>query len=180
MAVHIRAAIPADAEAIAELHLASYRAGYQDLISAKVLSGLSSKDREKRWHAALNHPRRCTFVADDNDAWPAIAGFAEIGPSRDDDAGAETGELMALHVTRRHWRHGLGRTLNGIALATLATQGFRTATLWVLTGNSRARAFYEAMGWNDDGTAREFLAYETVRVPEVRYRFACLDRRKRE
>ena len=42
-------------------------------------------------------------------------------------------------------------------------------TLWVLTGNSRARAFYEAMGWKYDGTAREHLAWG-IQVPEVRYR----------
>jgi ribosomal protein S18 acetylase RimI-like enzyme len=178
MGLQIRPAIPADAEAIARLHLASYRAAYQDLIPAEVLSSLRSEDREKRWQAALNYPRRCTLVAEDDDAGPAIIGFAEVGPSRDDDAGAETGELMTLHVTQGHWRRGLGRSLNGIAIATLAARGFRTATLWVLAGNSRARAFYEAMGWNDDGTARELLVWGSTQVAEVRYRCACLARKE--
>jgi hypothetical protein len=41
-------------------------------------------------------------------------------------------------------------------------------TLWVLTRNTRARTLYEAMGWNHDGTAREYLGWG-IKVPEVRY-----------
>lgn len=172
MGLRIRPAIPADAEAIARLHLASYRAAYHGLIPAGVLSSLRSEDREQRWQAALNDPRRRTLLAEDDDAGPALIGFAEVGPSRDDDADAGTGELMALHVTHAHWRHGLGRTLNGLAIATLASRGLRTATLWVLTGNSRARAFYEAMGWHRDGSVRELEVWG-IQVTEVRYRSVC-------
>lgn len=39
----------------------------------------------------------------------------------------------------------------------------------MLTGNTRARTFYEAMGWNHDGTARDYLAWG-IKIPEVRYR----------
>ncbi|MFY9928672.1 MAG: GNAT family N-acetyltransferase [Streptosporangiaceae bacterium] len=175
MALQIRSAAPADAEAIARLHLASYRAAYQGLIPAGVLSSLRGEDRELRWQASLNDPRRRTLIAEDDDAVLALIGFAEVGPSRDKDAGAGTGELMALHVTQASWRRGVGRTLNDIAIATLAAQGFQAVTLWVLTGNSRARAFYEAMGWNHDGTARELLV-QGIRVAEVRYHAACLGR----
>jgi ribosomal protein S18 acetylase RimI-like enzyme len=171
MGLKIRAATPADAKAIARLHLASYRAAYRGLISAEVLASLRAEDREQRWRASLNDPRRRTLVAADDDAVPALIGFAEIGPSRDDDAEPGTGELIALHVAQAQWRRGLGRTLNGMAMATLAGAGFRAATLWVLTGNSRARAFYQATGWRDDGTAREFRALG-IHVPEVRYRTA--------
>jgi RimJ/RimL family protein N-acetyltransferase len=172
MGLRIRLAIPADAEAIARLHLASYRAAYHGLIPAGILSSLRSEDEEQRWQAALHDPRRRTLVAEDDDAGPALIGFAEVGPSRDDDADAGTGELIALHVTQAHWRHGLGRTLNGLAIATLASQDFWTATLWVLTGNSRARAFYEAMGWHHDGSARELEASGN-QIAEVRYRSVC-------
>jgi hypothetical protein len=41
-------------------------------------------------------------------------------------------------------------------------------TPWVLTGNTRARTLYEAMSWNHDGTAREYLGWG-IKVPEVRY-----------
>ncbi len=175
MGLQIRPAAPADAEAIARLHLASYRAAYQGLIPAGVLSSLRGEDRERRWRASLNDPQRRTLIAEDDGAVPALIGFAEVGPSRDDDADAGTGELMALHVTQARWRWGVGRALNRFAIAALAAQGFQAVTLWVLTGNSRARAFYEAMGWNHDVIARELFVYG-IQIAEVRYHAACMGR----
>ena len=169
MTLRIRPATRADADAIAALHLASYRAAYEGLLPAEVLSSLRAEDRRRRWHVSLNDPQRRTLIAQAGDGAPAVIGFAEVGPSRDDDAGAGTGELMALHVMQSRWRQGSGRALHDTAVTTLATLGFQVATLWVLTGNSRARAFYEAMGWSDDGTARVHLAWG-IQVPEVRYR----------
>jgi GNAT superfamily N-acetyltransferase len=122
----------------------------------------------------LNDPQRHPLIAHDTGGEPAVVGFAEVGKSRDDDAEAGTGELMALHVRRSRWRQGAGRALHDAAVATLADWGFRAATLWVVTGNTRARAFYEAMGWNYEGSAREHLVWG-IRVPEVRYRTARLD-----
>ena len=84
---------------------------------------------------------------------------------------------MALHVTQARWRWGVGRTLNRLAIAALAAQGFQAVTLWVLTGNSRARAFYEAGGWNHDGTARDLHVWG-IQVAEVRYHAACLGQEK--
>lgn len=175
MGLRIRPATTADAEAIAGLHLASYRAAYQGLLPSEVLSNLRIHDRARRWEVSLNDPRRQTVIAEDDDGAPALIGFAEVGLSRDDDAGALTGELMALHVTQSCWRRGVGRALHDTAVATLATRGFQGATLWVLTGNMRARAFYDAMGWTHDGTAREHVV-RGIQVAEVRYRVTRLDR----
>ena len=40
------------------------------------------------------------------------------------------------------------------ALNRLACAGYADATLWVLEGNDRAIAFYEAAGWRPDGVRR--------------------------
>jgi ribosomal protein S18 acetylase RimI-like enzyme len=171
MVLRIRPATRADADAIAALHLASYRAAYDGLLPAEVLSSLRAEERRRRWHVSLNDPQRQTLIAHNTDVAQAVIGFAEVGLSRDDDSEAGTGELMALHVMQSRWRQGTGRALHDTAVATLAARGFPVVTLWVLTGNSRARAFYEAMGWNYDGTARKQLAWG-IQVPEVRYRCA--------
>ena len=74
----------------------------------------------------------------------------------------------ALHVAEQSKGQGVGRMLHAHATAALASRGFSTATLWVLTGNAPARAFYAAMGWSADGRAR----HQVVRgadVHEVRY-----------
>jgi ribosomal protein S18 acetylase RimI-like enzyme len=171
MALRIRPASLADAAAIARLHLASYQAAYQGILPAEFFSRLSAEDRERRWHDSLNDPQRRALVAEDDDP-PRLIGFAEVGPSRDDDARTGTGELMALHVMQPCWRQGVGRMLHDGAIATLAAQSFQGATLWVLTANTRARAFYEAVGWYHDGIARQHLV-RGVEAAEVRYRVQC-------
>jgi hypothetical protein len=69
-----------DAAAIAGLHLASYRAAYQDLLPAKFLARLSVEDRERRWRASLADPRRRTLIAHGDGSPAPLTGFAEVGP----------------------------------------------------------------------------------------------------
>jgi predicted GNAT superfamily acetyltransferase len=57
--------------------------------------------------------------------------------------------------------------------AFLAGRGFATATRWVLAGNERARAFYAAMGWAENGRARG-LVVNGVHIPEIRYRIGLI------
>jgi ribosomal protein S18 acetylase RimI-like enzyme len=55
------------------------------------------------------------------------------------------------------------------AVGDLRSRGFRTATLWVLESNDRARRFYELAGWKPDGTtASERI--DCALLPTVRYR----------
>ena len=169
-ALLIRTATAADVPDIARLHLASYRAAYRDLLPAAFLAGLTLADRERRWRESVADPARQTLLTSIKNApVSGLVALAEIGAGRDDDAGSRDGELIALHVAPGHWRRGIGRALHQRAIAALAGRGFGAATLWVLTGNRQARAFYAAMGWAPDGRAREQAA-RGILIPEVRYR----------
>jgi ribosomal protein S18 acetylase RimI-like enzyme len=164
-----RAARPADVPELARLHLASYRAAYRGLLPGAFLAGLTLADRERRWRASLANPERKTFITNiRNGPHVPLAGLAEIGPCRDTDAPSGTGELIALHIAEAFWRRGIGERLHDRAVREMIAHGLATATLWVLTGNERARAFYEAMGWSADGRARD-ITMDGVTIPEVRY-----------
>ena len=56
------------------------------------------------------------------------------------------------------------------ALEDLAGRAKRV-TLWVLEGNVAARAFFEARGWETDGSRTADLVGEVL-LPAVRYRRA--------
>jgi GNAT superfamily N-acetyltransferase len=75
------------------------------------------------------------------------------------------GQLAGLHVLPAHWGQGIGSALHDAALTLLAGAGHRTAALWVLAPNIRARRMYERRGWQ--------LGAETQAgphgVPEIRY-----------
>ena len=88
-----------DAPQITRLHLASYQAGYRDLLPTAFLAPLTLADRERRWRASLRDPARQTLIVGVQNAdGPALVAFAEVGACRDDDAAAGAAELIALHV----------------------------------------------------------------------------------
>ncbi len=153
-AVSVRAARVEDAGRIAEIHVLGWQGGYRGLMPQEYLDGLDSTSRLPRWVQSLQTADGsrggCLVVADDDGV---LAGFANVGRSRDD--GAETGnvgEVMAIYLAPDAWGKGLGRELMAAALTHLAGLGYDEVTLWVLDTNVRARRFYEAAGFRlDDG-----------------------------
>jgi len=163
----IRDATLPDAEAIAELHVASWRTAYQGIVPDGFLEGITRESRIVRWVSALSpseSPLTETVVAVDGGE---ILGFCSFGPRRE-PASSEVGEVYALHVHPRLRRSGIGTLLLHAALRRLATRGWDTAVLWVLRDNVNARAFYEALGWSPTG--EEMVENRSgYAIPEVRY-----------
>jgi GNAT superfamily N-acetyltransferase len=94
--------------------------------------------------AATDWPRRGTLLALVDGG---VVGFASVSPTRDEDAGAApTGEVTGIYVVPEWWDAGVGTALLSAAVAALNEAGFDRATLWVLSGNDRARRFYERRG----------------------------------
>lgn len=145
----IRAARPADAEAIAEIHVETWRA-YAGQMPDEVLDRLSVDDRARMWHnllCELDSPRR-VHVADSEGG---LLGFVVHGPSREHDTEALVGEVYALYVHPHCWSAGIGRALLSAAVSHFADVGMSEALLWVLASNHRACRFYELAGWTHDG-----------------------------
>lgn len=146
-----------DAAALAEVHVRAWQAAYRDDMPAAFLDSLDVAKRTVAWTgwlAAAEHPS--TFLVGELD--DRVVGFAVVGVARGGSAEARTtdepGELWALNVHPDAWRRGVGAALLTAAETALAVAGHRSATLWVVTGNERARRFYDAHGWRPSGEAR--------------------------
>lgn len=165
----IREALLGDERQIAEVHIAAWRGGYAGLMPDDFLASLSVDVRTERWRRALaDHTRRThDLVAADPDTGE-ILGVATLGPSRDEDASATTGELWAINLAPAHWGRGVGTALLDAAVERLCAAGFDRATLWVVDGNLRARRFYERRGWQPDG-ATKVDNRDDLALHEVRY-----------
>ncbi|MEU8762621.1 GNAT family N-acetyltransferase [Streptomyces sp. NPDC048659] len=165
--VAVRAATVADAAAIAEVHVRSWRAAYRGLVPDAYLDGLDAGERAERWRERLGGPDAPTVLLAERAGPVGFACFRACGDADADPA--VTAELAALYAVPEAWGLGVGRALMTAAYGAMAAAGFRTARLWVLEGNPRARAFYEAAGWRPDGTA---VTEETGGRPltELRYR----------
>ncbi|TQF01934.1 N-acetyltransferase [Kitasatospora acidiphila] len=163
----IRDAVVGDGPALARVHFDAWHVGYAGLMPQGLLDATTMERRTVSWQLTLSGERtlRENILVAEVNGTPL--GFAHTGPGRDADADG-AGELWALNVAPSQWGSGLASTLVRTAHDVLRRGGFDRATLWVLTGNARARRFYERHGWSPDGVARE----ETIRgftIPELRY-----------
>ncbi len=174
----IREARPADAAALAAVHVLSWRAAYRDLLPGPYLAALDVEERAATWRARLTAPDRPTVLlatapGQDGDGRPVAFSCFRPWPGEGFDP-APTAELAALYALPEAWGTGVGRALLSATTGALVAAGFRSAALWVFAGNERARRFYEAAGWRADGAAvREETGGRVLE--ELRYRKHLLD-----
>jgi len=166
--VEIRRARPADAPAIAEVHVRSWQGAYPGLIPQDYLDALRPEDRVGWWRDALaTTPWPVVLVAEEDGA---VIGFASVSPTRDaDDDSSTVGELQTIYLHPDAFGRGKGASLLHAALEVLRTAGFTEATLWALETNTRARRFYERHGFVNDGVTKrhDWIAFVAT---DVRYR----------
>lgn len=166
----IRPATAGDAAQIGLVHVRSWQAAYRGLVPQDYLDHLDPAARATRWHRHLQQTdwaRAGVLVAEIGDE---LEGFASYGPSRDEDGErACVGEISTIYVLAGAWGRGLGRRLMAEAVERLTAAGYAQATLWVLDTNARARRFYAAAGWSEDGAVLED-ASRGFPLAEVRYR----------
>ena len=164
----IRPAEPADAFAVARVHVRAWQAGYRKLLSDEYLDGLRPEDRAQRYTFGSTDPQKpTTIVAVEHDT---ICAFATTAPTQDADV-AGYGELAALNVDPDSWGGGIGMALVIEARARLLDAGFKNAVLWVMVGNGRAQRLYTRDGWAPDGSRRTEEVWG-AKVDAVRYRRA--------
>ena len=164
----IRPAASADVPDLARLHVVSWRAAYRGIMPDAVLDSLSIEAFETRWRQSFAQTQRSTLAVEIN---RQLVGFTSVGPSRDADVEPHsTGELYALYLDPLVWGQGVGHALWSAAFQMLVENQFADATLWVLEANTRARSFYERVGFCLEPGATKALEREGAVLPEVRYR----------
>ena len=166
-ALTIRDATRADARAIAEIHVAAWRAAYRGLIPDDYLASLTVDQRSERWAKAIARPGPAKLALAEVEG--QIAGFCSFGPTRD-EAPSDVAEIYSLNVSPDRWRQGAGRALCEHALREAATREYTVLTLWVLKGNEPARSFYERLGYAPDGAVKTDTALVGSPLHDMRYR----------
>jgi ribosomal protein S18 acetylase RimI-like enzyme len=168
--VAVRHAKREDAARIAEIHVRSWQSAYRGLIPQDYLDGLDPAAGIGRWAEAIEQidPARGGVLVVVGAAGQ-VAGFANFCASRDEDAGADDGEVRAIYLSPECWGLGHGRMLMAATLEYLAAIAYAKVTLWVLDSNTRARRFYEAAGFRPDGAVKVDDSHGFA-LRELRYR----------
>jgi ribosomal protein S18 acetylase RimI-like enzyme len=169
--VRVRSAVPGDARAVAKVHVAGWSWGYRGLLPNDVIAARTVEDREAQWIVGFAVERSDGgggLVAEDRSG--RIVGFVAFGPASEEEMAPPPGwgEVYALYLSEDAAGRGVGRRLLDAAVASLRSNGFEHAVLWVLDANVRARRFYERAGWRVDG-ARGSHRFDCDDRPIVRY-----------
>ncbi|WP_454855242.1 N-acetyltransferase family protein [Promicromonospora soli] len=160
----VRPAILDDADAIATVHHTAWVQTYSHLLPADHWESDTVVRRRERWKDQLSGEAsgRPLVAVVDRD----VVGFARAGATRAKDSvpPVRADELWALYVAPEHHGTGVGTLLLDAALPSQ-----RSAELWVVKANPRARRFYEKHGFAADG-ARFVDALGIVEIRMVRGR----------
>ncbi|CAN7151931.1 GNAT family N-acetyltransferase [Phenylobacterium sp. LjRoot219] len=134
---------PADAEALARVHVTSWRETYRDLLPEAFLARMSEPGHARRFRHELTRPGPHDVLLAAINPY-GVFGYVAGGPSR---AGVEgEAEIATLYILRSAQGRGVGRRLLTDAARTLAAHGARSLMISVLAENAPARGFYERLG----------------------------------
>ncbi|MFC9461415.1 GNAT family N-acetyltransferase [Streptomyces sp. NPDC056637] len=136
----IRTAVPADAPAIAAVHLRARATYYPDGLPD------DGTDWEQVWVEAITRPRSHVLVSVREGALAGLASFRTP-----DGEPKEVVKLFQFHVSPDLWRRGVGAELHAACVEEWHADGVEQAYLDVHGDNTRAQAFYARQGWTDEG-----------------------------
>lgn len=144
----LRAAVAADAAALASVFVSSWRAGYPGIVNAAVIAALDEKE-VAAWLLPMASAHEQTVLAEAADG--SVLGWVRYGDDPDDRS---QGHIYSLYVRPSAGGQGVGRRLLEHGIERCSSHGARAVTLWVFEENARARRLYTAAGFTPDGGRR--------------------------
>lgn len=145
----IRRATVDDAEALAQVHEATWRETYVGLLSEQMLDALTAGARVAAWRRILSGETdthlSTVYIAERPGA---VVAFSSCGAQRDPAFAAQgyAGEVTSVYVLKTDQRQGLGTSLMKTMMKDLADRGLVGFTLWMPRDNIPARSLYEQLG----------------------------------
>jgi ribosomal protein S18 acetylase RimI-like enzyme len=165
----IRPALLKDVEAIARVHVATWRSAYRGVLPDDFLASLSEAHYADRWRRVIGDGSSSVQVVEQAEG---IVGFASGGRERAGESGF-AGELYAIYVLDGAQRQGHGRELVRAVAGALRAMQLEDMIVWVLRDNPPARQFYERLG--GVYVREQPITIGTATLVEVSYGWRSLD-----
>ena len=138
----IRQATKTDFQAIAAIHIESWKDSYSDILPAKFLNSQINSDIIAHWNEVEIHRKDVILVAEEDSMIGFIAVWCRPIPFIDN-----------LHVRPSMRCKKVGSALMRAVAKELITRGQKTAYLWVFESNQKAIRFYDRLGGVQKGQA---------------------------
>tara|TARA_R110002012_G_scaffold114908_1_gene261752 strand:- start:522 stop:1034 length:513 start_codon:yes stop_codon:yes gene_type:complete len=170
--MQIAQATPEDARAVAEIHVAAWRAAYRSIVPDDYLASLSIERREAKWSECIAAGDPTLLVAKKAGV---VQGWLSLGKCRDIGSHKSEAEVWAIYVSPTVWSTGVGPLLWLRAKELMLEKGFKSCSLWVFPQNERAIKFYRSIGFVHDGAAAKNFELGGALLQEVRFasQFSC-------
>lgn len=136
-----------DAEAIAQIHVNTWKSAYKEQLPDEMLDTLLVEEKKKGWEKIIAEldKKEYVLVAKHNGE---VLGWCSGGYSRDTNADQATGELYGIYIRHDVLGRGIGTLLMDEMKDRLRKDGYTRLTLWTLVTNTSSHAFYTRSGWN--------------------------------
>lgn len=164
----IRPAVPADAPAIARIHVEAWKVTYQGIMPAAILDALDATEREDQWRRLLDARADSVLVAELKHELAGFCSLAGVVPDPDEELEVET-EIETLYLDPRRRRMGIGRLLVDAAIDSAIAKGHARVGLWCAELNTDATSFYRKIGFKPTGR-RKTVVIGGSPVEHVRFR----------
>lgn len=142
--MEIRHTVPDDDRlAISRIYEESWKFAYKNIVPQSYLDSIPTG----RWAFCIDIDDMYNIVIIENGEYIGTSSFCKSRFSELEDFG----EIVSVYLLPQYIGKGYGRKLIEYAVGELKSLGYRDVFLWVLEENSRARAFYEKVGFRADG-----------------------------
>lgn len=153
-----------DRSEISRVYEESWKFAYKGIVPQSYLDSIP----EGRWASKVDSLDRKTLVCVESGK---IIGTTSFSKSRFAQF-SDWGEIISIYLLPNYMGRGYGKALLEAAVAELKTMDYKNVFLWVLEESSRARKFYEKMGFTlADDYLDDNIGGKNLR--EIRYIYQC-------
>ena len=138
----IRKANFKDAQAIAKVHVDTWRTTYEGIIPTEFLNKLDYSERKNRWENNIMRAENVVFVVENEEG--QIIGFADTS-RRENNLELNSIDLTSLYLLEAYQGRGIGKLLMKTLFEHYKNQGYDKVYVDVLADNN-TRYFYEYLG----------------------------------
>jgi ribosomal protein S18 acetylase RimI-like enzyme len=156
--IAIRQADTRDADAVAGVHLESWRTAYAGLIPHKALATMIAR-RGVQWWSRVISRSGAVLVAE---IGGKIVGYVTYGRNRARQL-TQQGEIYELYLLPEYQGIGLGTKLFDAARKALRAHDLKGLVVWALEDNAIAARFYAGLGGRDIAEGTETFDDKTLK-----------------
>ena len=140
-----------DEETLAYIQTESWKAGFKDILSADILKRYTQIDKATAMYRRLLEQHIGNGYLLKVEGNPHCIAWWDA--TRENDM-PDYAELICIHSLQNQWRKGYGSKMMGTVLHDIAHAGYSKLMLWVFEDNTRARKFYESLGFTANGKVK--------------------------